>query len=89
MNSGRKPESACAIGAPADMRDPTGEERTEWEDLRQQEKECRDRLKLLEGRPRLTLDERRFQKDLRRKLDTVMAAQREVAMAYWKEAVGG
>jgi hypothetical protein len=73
----------------SDVRDPTGEERTEWEDLRRQEKDIRDRMKLLEGRPHLLLDERRFQKDLRRKLDTVMAAQREMAMAYWKEAVDG
>lgn len=70
------------------MRDPTKDEMEEWRDLRTQEKECRDRLKLLEGRTRLSLDERRFQKDLRRKLDTVMAAQREMAMSFWKEAVG-
>lgn len=71
------------------MRDPTAEERSEWKDLREQEKDCRDRLKLLEGRTKLTLDERRYQKDLRRKLDTVMAAQREMAMTYWREAVDG
>lgn len=71
------------------MRDLTEEERAEWQDLRLQEKDCRDRMKLLEGRPHLSLDERRFQKDLRRKLDTVMAAQREMAMEYWKEAIGG
>lgn len=69
------------------MRDLTREEREEWDDLKTQEKDCRDRLKLLEGRPHLSLDERRFQKDLRRKLDTIMAASREMAMTYWKEAV--
>ena len=71
------------------MRDLTVEEQAEWRDLKLQEKDCRDRLKLLQGRPHLSLDERRFQKDLRRKLDTVMAAQREMAMSYWTEAVGG
>ncbi len=69
------------------MRDPTGEEREEWAGLKVQEKDCRDRLKLLEGRTKLTLDERRHQKDLRKRLDTVRAAQREMAMAYWKEAM--
>lgn len=71
------------------MRDLTVEEQAEWRDLKLQEKDCRDRLKLLQGRPHLSLDERRFQKDLRRKLDTVMTAQREMAMSYWTEAVGG
>jgi hypothetical protein len=70
------------------MRDPSKEEQEEWRDLKVQEKDCRDRLKLLEGRGHLSLDERRFQKDVRRKLDTVMAAQREMARAYWLEAVG-
>lgn len=70
------------------MRDPTEDEREEWRDLTVQEKDCRDRLKLLEGRTRLTPGERRLQKELRRRLDTVMAAKREMAMTYCKEAVG-
>jgi len=71
------------------MRDPSEEERAEWRDLKQQEKDTRDRMKLLQGRPHLSLDERRFQKDLRRKLDAVMEAQREMMKAYWLEAVSG
>lgn len=81
--------SACVTGGPADVRDLTEEERSEWQDLKREEKDIRDRMKLLEGRGHLSLDERRLQKDMRRKLDTVMAAKREMAMAYWKEAADG
>lgn len=71
------------------MRDPTVEESLEWRDLRHQEDELRGQLKDLKEHNRLPVAERRRQKDLKRQLDTVMAAQREMAMEYWKEAVGG
>lgn len=70
------------------MRDPTVEESLEWRDLRHKERELRAEMKELQERSRLPTDGRRRQKDIRRELDTVMAAQREMAMEYWKEAVG-
>lgn len=70
------------------MRDPTVEESLEWRDLRHRERELRDEMKDLQEHNRLPLAGRRRQKDIRRELDTVMAAQREMAMDYWKEAVG-
>lgn len=70
------------------MRDPTVEESLEWRDLRHREQELRAEMKDLQERNRLPLAGRRRQKDLRRELDTIMAAQREMAMEYWKEAVG-
>lgn len=70
------------------MRDPTVDESLEWRDLRHKEEELRAEMKDLQEHNRLPLAGRRRQKDIRRELDTVMAAQREMAMDYWKEAVG-
>lgn len=69
------------------MRDLTLDECLEWRDLCQKEIDLRARSKELQEHHRPPITVRRQLREIRRELDTIRAAQREMAMAYWKEAI--